>query len=95
MTGQVYVEIFIMAVVILYVMQHIGGVSVMKFVDDNAIYFQKLKEDDFAFYCKARYGDAVDIDALFNNRLKMALYGGLGAAIFFINNFNILIFINC
>ena len=88
MTGQVYVEIFIMAVVILYVMQHIGGVSVMKFVDDNAIYFQKLKEDDFAFYCKARYGDAVDIDALFNNRLKMALYGGLGAAIFFINNFN-------
>lgn len=88
MTGTIYVEIVIMAIIILYIMQYIGGVSVMKFVDDNAIYFQKLKEDDFAFYCKARYGDAVDIDALFNQRLKMGLYGGLLTAVLFINNFN-------
>ena len=43
MTGTIYVEIAIMAIVILYIMQYIGGVSVMKFVDDNSIYFQKLK----------------------------------------------------
>ena len=88
MGGTVYVEIFIMACVILYVMQYIGGVSVAKFVDDNAVYFQKLKEDDFGFYCKARYGDAVDIDALFNQRLKFALYCGLGGAVLFINSFD-------
>ena len=62
-----YIEILVLAVIILMVMQYIGGFSVNKFVDDNANYFKKLKEDDFEFYAKAKYGDAVDIDKLFGS----------------------------
>ena len=38
---------------------------------DNA--FKKLKEKDFDFYAKAKYGDSVDVELLFNSRLKNGL----------------------
>ena len=75
-----YYEILILAVIVFLVMQYIGGFNINKFVDDNSVYFQKLKEDDFEFYAKAKYGDAVDIDKLFNSRLKNALLVTLAAA---------------
>lgn len=68
-----YYEILLLAVIVFMVMQYIGGFNINKFVDDNSVYFQRLKEDDFEFYAKAKYGDAVDIDKLFNSRLKNAL----------------------
>ena len=68
-----YVELGILALIIIYVMQYVGGFSINKFVDDNSVYFKKLQEDDFEFYAKAKYGDAIDIDRLFNSRLKNAL----------------------
>ena len=83
-----YIEILVLAVIILLVMQYIGGFSVNKFVDDNANYFKKLKEDDFEFYAKAKYGDAVDIDKLFNTRLKQALLVTLAMAFLFISRFS-------
>ena len=69
----IYYEIVIIAFIIIYVLQYIGGFSINKFVDDNASYFRKLKEKDFEFYLKARHGDAVDIDVYFNSRLNNAL----------------------
>lgn len=83
-----YFEIFIVAIVILLLMQYIGGFSINKFVEDNSTYFQRLKEDDFEFYAKARYGDAVNIDKLFNARLKNALLVGLAVGICFISKFS-------
>jgi hypothetical protein len=85
MISGVYVEILVLAIIIIMVMQYIGGFSMNKFVDDNAVYFQKLKEDDFEFYAKAKYGDAVDIDKLFNARLKNALITTLMVALLFIS----------
>ena len=73
-----YYEILLLAVIVFLVMQYIGGFNINKFVDDNSVYFQRLKEDDFEFYAKAKYGDAVDIDKLFNSRLKNALLVSLG-----------------
>ena len=80
-----YIEILVLAVIVILVMQYIGGFSINKFVEDNASYFQKLREDDFEFYAKARYGDAVDIDKLFNSRLKTALLVTLALAFLFIS----------
>ena len=84
MFSGVYVEILLLAVIILAIMQYIGGFSINKFVDDNASYFQKLKEDDFEFYAKAKYGDAINMDKLFNTRLKNALLVTLFLAVLFI-----------
>ena len=82
-----YLEIVLLAVIILLIMQYIGGFSINKFVDDNAVYFQKLKESDYDFLCKARYGEAVNIDALFNARLKNALLVSLLVSCLFISKF--------
>lgn len=72
-----YIEIGILAAIIFFVMQYIGGFSVNKFVDDNAQYFKRLQEEDFEFLAKSKYGDAVDIDKLFNARLQQGLLFGL------------------
>lgn len=72
-----YVEIGILAFIVLTVMQYIGGFSMNMFVEDNAHLFKKLQESDFEFYAKAKYGDAVDIEKLFNSRLKQGLLIGL------------------
>ena len=88
--ASVYFEIVILAVIVIFIMQYVGGVSVNKFVSDNAVYFKKLQEKDFEFYAKAKYGDAVDIEALFNSRLKNGLLVGLLVGLLFLNNFSYL-----
>ena len=87
MTNNVYFEILIIAAIIIYVLQYIGGFNINKFVDDNASYFRKLKEKDFEFYAKAKHGDSVDIDKLFNARLKNALLAGGVSMFYFLNDF--------
>ena len=42
-----YIELGILAIIIIYVMQYVGGFSINKFVDDNAGYFKRLQEDDY------------------------------------------------
>ncbi len=80
-----YYEILVLAVIVIFIMQYIGGFSINKFVDDNSNYFKRLIENDFEFYCKAKYGDAIDIDKLFNSRLKNALLVGLLVGFLMIN----------
>ena len=88
-----YYEIAALAVIIIFVMQYIGGFNINKFVDDNAAYFQKLKESNFEFYAKAKYGDAIDIDKLFNQRLRDAMLVTLLMGFMFISKFNYLMII--
>ncbi len=83
-----YIEILVLAVIIIFVMQYIGGFNINKFVEDNATYFKRLQEDDFEFYAKARYGDAIDMEKLFNSRLKQALLLGLAVGFMMISSFS-------
>ena len=92
MFSTLYFEIAIVAAIILLIMQYIGGFNINKFVDDNAVYFQKLKEDDFEFLAKAKYGDAINIEALFNSRLKNALIMSLVVGALFIAYFKNAVF---
>ena len=43
-----------------------------RFIQTNKGLFDKLKEDDYDFLVKAKYGDKVDAQALYNQRLKNA-----------------------
>ena len=65
-----YIEIFILGFIILFIMVQNGNVSARGFFEDNQMYFRKLKEDDWDFYCKAKYGDNVNPNVLFNKRLR-------------------------
>lgn len=67
------IEILIIGVIVLFVMNYTGRISTNKFVADNEAYFKKLKEEDWDFYVKAKYGDGVNADTLFNKRIRNGL----------------------
>lgn len=66
------VEVLIVAIIIVFYMIYTNKIDRKKFVEDNKKYFEMLKEDDFEFLVKAKYGDKVDPQALFMQRLKNA-----------------------
>lgn len=67
------VEILIIGVIFLFVMNYTGRINANKFIQDNEVYFKKLKEEDWDFYVKAKYGDGVNPDTLFNKRIRNGL----------------------
>lgn len=67
------IEIAIIAVIIFYIMTKSGRISISKLVADNEIYLRKLKESDYDFYVRAKYGDSVNADILFNKRIQNTL----------------------
>lgn len=66
-------EIAIFAIIIFYMFSKSGRISISKLIADNEMYLRKLKESDYDFYVKAKYGDSVNADILFNKRMKNAL----------------------
>lgn len=62
------IEIAIVAIIIFYIMTKSGKISISKLVADNEIYLRKLKESDYDFYVRAKYGDSVNADILFNKK---------------------------
>ena len=67
------VEIALIAIIIFYIMTKSGKISIGKLIADNEIYLRKLKESDYDFYVKAKFGDTVNADILFNKRLQNSL----------------------
>lgn len=67
-----YWEIVIIAIIIMFVLISTGQINFNELIEDNAQMFKRFKEDDWDFYVKARYGNRVNPDLLFNSRLKNA-----------------------
>lgn len=68
-----YIEIIIVAVVIFFVCEYSGIVSTSRFVNDYQGVLLKLKESDYDFLVKARYGSEVDINEMYNKRIRNAI----------------------
>lgn len=68
-----YIEIMICAVVIFFVCEYSGIVSTRRFVHDYEDILLKFKEDDYDFLVRARYGGEVDVNELYNKRVRNAL----------------------
>ena len=66
-------EIAIIAIIIFYILTKSGKISISKLIADNEMYLRKLKESDYDFYVKAKFGDTVNPDILFSKRLQNAL----------------------
>jgi len=83
-----YFEIILLGAIILFIMARNGNVSTSSFIEDNEIFFRKFKEDDWDFYVKARFGDSVNPNVLFNRRIRNgALVAGI-VLCFFIAEIN-------
>lgn len=64
------VEIILLAGIIFFVMTYNGQLSFKQLIDDNFMLFTKLKEEDWDFYCRARYGDNINPDSILTKRIR-------------------------
>ncbi|MBR5662968.1 MAG: hypothetical protein IKX00_04950 [Bacilli bacterium] len=83
-----YFEIFVIGAILIYIMVANGYVSTRRFISDNEVIFNKIKEDDWDFYCKAKYGDSVNTNALFNKRIRNGVITTGALLFFFITDLN-------
>ena len=65
-------EIIIVGAIIIGVLLYTKTVDGKKFIQDNQVIFEALKEDDYDFLVAAKYGEKADANILFNKRLKQA-----------------------
>lgn len=86
-------EIFIVAVLTLFVLIYTNTVNTKSFIEENDIYLKTLKEKDYDFYVVAKYGDKVNPNQLFTIRLRNTFFGVLAVTILFITNLNFINFI--
>ena len=81
-----FVEATIIIVLIFIALQVSGSISLNKFVKDNQEYFKTMKESDYEFLLKARYGDGIDSDRLFSGRIRDGFIAGVMCIFLFIND---------
>lgn len=67
------IEIIIIAIIVFVIMTISGHISINQLISDNEMLFLKLKESDWDFYVRAKYGNGTNPDILFNKRIKNAL----------------------
>ena len=79
-------EILIIGAIIFLIMFSSGKISINQLISDNEALFKKLKESDWDFYVKARYGNSLNPDILFNKRIKNALVVFIIMLLMFISN---------
>lgn len=84
------VEIIIIAILIFFVMTYNGQLSIKDFINDNFHVFRKLKEDDWDFYVRAKYGDNINSDSIFIKRIRNGLIVIVGCLFFFIQDLDAL-----
>lgn len=80
------VEIIILAAIIFFVMTYNGQLSIKQLINDNFHIFIKLKEDDWNFYVRAKYGDNVNPDNIFIKRIRNGLLVIIIMIFFFIQD---------
>ena len=66
-------EILIVGVILILVFNYVGFFSFNKFVEDNNMLFERLKEKDYEFFLISKYGDKVDVKAKYQSRVKTAI----------------------
>ncbi|MBR1749009.1 MAG: hypothetical protein IJ743_04345 [Bacilli bacterium] len=88
-----YWEIFILALLLLFMLNYTGRISATKFVSDNEVLFRRFKESDWDFYVKAKYGDGANPDFLFNKRVKNGLLTVVILLAFFVSNLSYISFL--
>ena len=82
------IEVIIVAVIVFGIMTITGQISINQLISDNQMLFMKLKEKDWDFLVRAKYGNNVNPDILFNKRIKNALITMAIAFAFLINDLN-------
>ncbi len=81
-------EILLIGIILLFMLEYNQKINTHKFVKDNEQYFKALKEDDYDFFVKAKYGDAVEPDMLFSKRVKNGFIAMVSLIFVFLTQLN-------
>lgn len=68
-------EFAIVVIIVLFVLSYSGAISTKKLYEDNQALFSLIKEKDYDFLVKAKYGGEVDPYILFEKRIKQFIVG--------------------
>ncbi len=80
------IEMIIIIILTFVVLTYNGQISIKELISDNFFIFRKLKEDDWDFYVRAKYGDNVNADDVFAKRLRNGVIVIVIVLLFFITN---------
>ena len=83
-------ELIIISAIVLFVVLQTKMVDTDELFDSNGKLMSMLKEKDYEFFAMAKYGGDVDINALFNKRIKNAGIVLIIVVIFLIFNFTVI-----
>lgn len=78
------IEIIILIIIVFFVLTYNGQISIKDLINDNFYLFRKLKEDDWDFYVRAKYGDSINPDVIFTKRIRNGLAAIVIAIFFFL-----------
>lgn len=81
-------EILIIGLILFVILEANNVVSGNRFVKDNEKYFDLLKEKDYEFYLRSKYGDQINSQVLFMKRVKLAFAVMIVFFFMFITNLN-------
>lgn len=66
-------EIIVVGIIVIFMLSYNKTISGKKFFRDNTVLFNVLKEDDYDFLVRSKYGDTADPNALFEKRLTNSI----------------------
>lgn len=88
-------EILIVSAIIVFVLIYNNTIDKKKFIADNEKYFEILREDDYTFLVYAKYGEEVDVDQLFRQRVMYAFIAGVAFLFLFLNQLSLINVVFC
>ena len=65
-------EILVVGIIILYILEKNKKINSGQFIQENTAFLDKLKESDYDFLVRSKYGEGVDPNVLFQKRIKNA-----------------------
>ena len=84
-------EILLISIIMLFLLVYNNKISQKDFISDNKKHFVLLKEKDYDFLLKAKYGDnVIDPDAVFMTRIRNAAIVIIVVILVFITNLSFL-----
>ncbi|MDO5568545.1 MAG: hypothetical protein Q4G04_00330 [bacterium] len=83
-------EMVIVAALVLFLFEYNNIISSDKLVADNKALFNKMKEKDYEFLVRLKYGDTVEPEVLYMKRVKNGLLVTIVILLAFITNFSVI-----
>ena len=82
------IEVIIVAIIVFGIMTITEKININQHIRDNPMLLIKLKEKDWDFLVRAKYGNNANPDILFNKRIKNAIIAMALAFAFLLKNLN-------